>query len=321
VIDAFASLPHYAEHLLPVWEALPEGARGTFWKAGPYMADQPGSNLPNGRLRAVGAATPGNLVMVASAGDTQQLPGRRFVLVEHGAGQTYEGIRSRSYSGSHGWDDAVLFLTPNETVAGRWRARYPAARAVAVGCPRLDFWHRNRAARPMTVAVTFHWDNPLLPETRWAFPHFKEGLQQLRDDCAALGYELIGHGHPRAWGMLSRWWGAFGITPAERWHMIAGCEALIGDNTSALPEFASLGKPVVWMNSPKYRRDVHHGGRFWEWPAGQPQADGPGELRGALVRALYGEGEESRRRMVRSIYCATDGHAAERAAAAILEVL
>jgi len=316
VIDAFASLPHYAEHLWPVWQALPEDARGTFWKAGIYMAGQPGTDLPRGGLRAISG-----LVMVAAAADTQNLPGRQFVLVEHGAGQTYQGIRSRSYSGSHGWDACRLFLCPSELVADRWRARYPDARAVAVGNPRLDRWHAHPPGREPTVALTFHWDNPLLPETRWAFPHFKPGLSRFADEVERLGYRLVGHGHPRAWGMLARWWDALDITPARTWDDIAGAACLVGDNTSALPEFASMGKPVVWLNSPTYRRDVWHGGRFWEWPEGQPQADGPDALTGALTRALWGEGEEHRRRMVRSIYCATDGHAADRAAEAVLEVL
>lgn len=318
MIDCFASLPHYADHLMPVWEALPDDARGTFWKAGIYMDDVAARPLPHGRYDAVGPT-----VLVAAATDTQNLPGRRFVLLEHGAGQTYAGLRSRSYSGSEGWQDAILFLCPSETVADRWRAAYPGVKAEAVGNPRLDRWHHtwDDDYEQLTVAVTFHWDNPLLPETRWAFPHFKPGLQQLRDDLAGLGANLLGHGHPRAWGQLARWWGTFGITRAPRWETVARAHVLIGDNTSALPEFASLGKPVVWLNSPTYRRNVRHGGRFWEWPAGQPQADHPDEVRGAVVRALYGEGEEARRRMVSSIYAACDGHAAHRAAQAIMEVL
>lgn len=312
-IDCLASLPHYADHLRPVWEALPEHVKGTFWVRG-QATPQPGDRALRRKQET------GELVMVASAADRIYLDGRETILLEHGAGQTYTGIRSPSYSGGDGWERCCLFICPNERVAERWASSYPDAATAVVGCPRLDRWHAHTPPPNGTVALTFHWDNPICPESRWAFPHFKDGLAPFKASCEAFGYELVGHGHPRARGVLDRWWAKLGIRPVG-WDDVTRADVLVGDNTSALPEFASLGRPVVWMNSPQWRRHVDHGGRFWDWPKGQPQADDPAELAGALRRAFYGEGDEARRRMVRSIYCATDGHAAERAAQAIVEVL
>jgi glycosyltransferase involved in cell wall biosynthesis len=93
----------------------------------------------------------------------------------------------------------------------------------------------------------------------------------------------------------------------------------LAHNTSALPEFASLGKPVVWMNAPWYRRGMNHGGRFWEWPAGQVQVDAPTELAAAVEAALEDPPAvaEARAAMLAKVYVATDGKATERAVAAI----
>lgn len=36
---------------------------------------------------------------------------------------------------------------------------------------------------------------------------------------------------------------------------------------------------VVWLNSPAYRKEVWHGGRFWKWPQyGGPTIDNPASL-------------------------------------------
>lgn len=323
-LDAFASMPHYAEHLWPVWNALPEGARGTFWKAGPMMRDHAGAELIRGRYDCLG-----DVVLVASAADAKLAKGRQLVLVEHGAGQAYTGVESPSYAGGPGWDRCLLFLCPNAVVAARWADAYPLARVDVVGSPKLDRLHRPAGglgldAPDPVVALTFHWDNRICPESTWAFPHYRDSLPELRDWLGSVGYRLVGHGHPRAQAHLARVWQQLGVEFWPSFDQVArGAQVLIGDNTSALPEFASLGRPVVWLNAPQYRRHVHHGGRFWTWPEGQPTADGPGDLPYAVARACnpLPEETEARRAMVASIYSHTDGHASERAAAAIVEVI
>lgn len=322
-VHRYASLPHYRDHLEPIWRALPEDLRGESWAP---RTPAGWTRLPHPRLMPTGP------VMVAGFADVSKMAGRPLIYVEHGAGQTYPGdarsATNGSYSGGIGLGDVVLFLGPSELVAGRWRDRYPAP-AVAVGSPRLDPWHArdSRAAvtkTPPTVAVTFHWECPLIPETRSAWPHYDAALPALLSVWRAAGVTVLGHGHPRLWGKIQRRWRQLSVEPVEHFtDILDRADLLIGDNTSALPEFASTDRPVVWLSAPWYRTDVDHGGRFWDWPAGQIQVGHPDELAGAVEIALTDPLSiaASRARMVAEVYCATDGHAARRAADAIREVI
>jgi hypothetical protein len=78
----------------------------------------------------------------------------------------------------------------------------------------------------------------------------------------------------------------------------------------------------VWLNCPDYRRDVDHGGRFWDWPRGQPQCDDPSEVVAAIEQVLADETlVPVRERMVGSIYARPPGESARAAVAAILEAI
>lgn len=76
-------------------------------------------------------------VVVGSGGDALVVRPRPVVLVEHGAGQTYD-VEHTAYAGGPGREGVVLFLCPNDHVAQLNADRYPGARSVVVGSPRLD---------------------------------------------------------------------------------------------------------------------------------------------------------------------------------------
>lgn len=331
MIHAYSSLPHYGDHIAPILAALPDEIAGEMWT--------PSERKPWGL--PIGAHTPRDgLWIVAGYADARKMAGRPLVYVEHGAGQTYPGDpRSKdhgSFSGGAGLDDVALFVCPSETVAARWRDRYPSARAVAVGSPKMDRWHRRELSgdfariwhrtpleRPV-VAVTFHHDNAQIPEQHSAWTHYREAIPALRYAVDAAGGTLLGHGHPRNWSNLRNYWRRIGVAcTADLGDVFDRADLLIGDNTSALPEFASVGRPVLWLNAPWYRRDVHHGGRFWDWPLGQITCDNPADLIARTRMALDDPTfvRRARTEMVRDIYAATDGHAAERAAAAIVDLV
>lgn len=361
MIDAFHSLEHYGQHIAPVFAALPAHVRGGWWTP---------ANLPRSE----------RLTIVASYRDAQTI-GRPYVLVEHGAGQTYsQHERNGSYPGGEGHERCALFLCPSERVAGLWRERYPDTPAVVVGCPRLDAlsekvrgetgsaWHKTGdsplqpandvppaaligygtkpgtigrvgpqlgvgrsdvrgsvaedAARELpTVAVTFHADLAVCPETRSAWRYYDPHLPRLVVDPR---FRVVGHGHPRLWPTIRHRWAELGV---EQWpdvdRVLSEADLLVADNTSVLYEACALGIPTVCLNLPSYRRDVESGGRFWSHPPGV-QVDHPSELADAIACALT-DPPAHRAIRARAVEWAYGGpitsDASERAAAAIMEVL
>ena len=331
MIDAYSSLRHYYNHLRPIWDALPAEVRGTFWA--PSRQEPWGQALHRDRDVS-------RLVLIAGARDGDTIGDSPLVYVEHGAGQTYAGVDSPSYSGGPGHDRVVLFLCPNEHVAGRWRAAYPDTRAEVVGCSALDRWHERAmvgvdrragltgASSPPsmpysrgpvpTVAVTFHWDCGLVPETRTAWRHYDRALPGLVADPR---WVVLGHAHPRLWGTLKGRWRALGVEATPDLDVVMDrADLLVGDNSSALYEFASTGRPVLCLNQPGYRRHVEHGLRFWSHPPGL-QCDTPAQLPDATARALEDPpaARAIRARAVARAYSQTDGRATQRAVTAILE--
>lgn len=322
MIRFYASEPHYLDHLAPIWLALDPDERGPF-QVGPRLGAHARKRGIPGPLVRTGRPRPGpDLLVVASYRDLRQFRARPCVLVEHGAGQSYTDGHP-SYSGGRERDNAVLFVVPNETVAAKNRHLYPDTPNAVVGSPRLDRWigpdrpvAAPRSASP-TVALSFHWDyshGP--PEGRWAFPHYAPALADLRD-CP---WHLIGHGHPRAWRTLRRYYEQLGIEPVEDFQeVLSRADLYVCDNSSTLFEFAATGRPVVVLNAPWYRRSVEHGLRFWACADVGLQVDESADLVATVQRALADQpgAADARQRVVMQTYPVLDGRASERAAAAI----
>lgn len=175
-----------------------------------------------------------------------------------------------------------------------------------------------------TVALTFHWDCPLVPETLSAWRHYDRHLPLLVQWARSEGVELLGHGHPRLWRRIVDRWQRLEVEPVERFDDVLDRAGLLCfDNTSAGFEFASCDRPVVVLDAPWYRRDVDHGGRFWQWADVGVRTGDPSTLIESLERALTDDDEQraNRERVSAEVYCARDGLAAERAADEIARVL
>lgn len=317
MIDAYASFPSYLDHLAPIMAALPDEHRGHIY--GPrHMQSAAG-------IRAVPMPRTTDPLLVAGVTDLP-VGNRPKVLVSHGADQTYMDVDHESYVGGRGRDMADLFIGPRPESVARDLARYPRARAVAVGCPKLDAWaHVPKPVnndRPV-VAVAFHWDCKLGPETGTAFPHFAPTLADL-----ASRYEVLGHAHPRAWQMVTPTYRAAGIElvqdPVE---LLARADLLVADNTSLMYEWAACGRPVVALNAPEWRRDIEHGLRFWSHVPG-PQCNDPNLLAETIAYALRPTMvgtptmHFARLQITNYVYGGmVDGHASERAAGAVLEMI
>lgn len=296
VIHVLASEPHYGEHMRPVFDALPDHLRGIY-------TDNP-KHLP-----------PGQTCIVSSTKDYRHTTGP-VVFFEHGVGQKYD-TNHTSYAGGPGKDRVILFCNTNRYVDEANRASYPHVPHVIVGCPKLDELQPGKPTEPV-VAFSWHWDCRVAPETRTALNHYQDKLPRI---AAAAPWTPLGHAHPRAWRRVQPLYTKWKWRTARTFDDVARQAAVyVCDTSSTIYEFAALGRPVVILNAPWYRRDVHHGLRFWENIPGI-QVDHPDDLGDAIEQVLNADTwSEERKRITRLVY-PHRGEAARRAADAIAALL
>jgi hypothetical protein len=323
VIDALASSPNYLRHLQPVWQAIPKSHRGTLYLGGQLCSPR---CPPGARTVSVELQHRGPRVLVASDVDYRHVAGnRRVILMQHGAGQSYGGdpdpgvARHPSYAGGTGQERSDLFVVPGPHPACRTREQYPELPCVAVGCPALDARLRHprvEGDEAPTVAITFHWNNQLCPETMSAFSHFAPVLSDL-----SRRFRVIGHAHPKAWSMTNEAYRAAGIPWVDYEAMLDQADVIVVDNSSAGFEAAALGIPVVWMTPPWYR-DLDHGLRFgperWLGGLGMEVRE-PADLIPAVAESvMIGHWRAGPVPDLHDVYTHLDGTSAARAAAGIV---
>lgn len=280
-----ASEPQFAEHLEPVWRALPAGMRGSWLTAQPVMRTILKGKGYRAQLLPAGGDEP---VLVASVGDlnrAKRAGWRRIAYMEHGVGQSYGGdprtANHPSYAGGPGREACGLILAPNELAAARWRAAYPQVPVHVIGATRL-LAGPTAGTRPV-LCVSFHW-NGGMPEMQNAFTHYWPSLAKLAEQLP-----VIGHGHPRMLGALRTRYRRAGITMVPHLQDVAAQATVYAvDNSSTLYELGRT-RPVIALNQPAYRKGVEHGLRFWSHVPGPQVEDGDQLL--ATARRLLRHGE------------------------------
>jgi hypothetical protein len=302
-IHTVASLPHYHAHVSAVFNALPEEWRG--------------EQRITSRVTGHGL-DPDDIVLVGGYWDIGVVD-NRMVYVEHGAGQKYnlppESIGAQCFHGSEHPERVVGYISPNERVAKSWKRP-----AVAVGCPIVDrFASYAPRDNPKPLAViAFHWSprDPVCPEAGSAVDHYAPSLPHIARTLRRQGFEVRMTGHPRDKHARQRANHAR-IEWIEVEDVYARADLLIADNTSLMYELAHLGRSVIALNAPWFRRDVEHGLRFWSHVPGI-QIDSPEELLAfnAYSYTIRDEGAELRDAASLEAYDAerADGMAGVRAA-------
>jgi len=259
-IHAVGSLPHYRDHVEATWQHLPDALKGEqSWGRG--------ASVPR-------SADPRDLVMVAGYYDVDRARGHNVIYVEHGAGQSYyseNGKPHPAYHGSEHPDNVVVYLSPNQKVADSWDRP-----AYAIGAPVCDPYPLITDNQRPVVAITFHWDCTLFPETRSALDHYQKHLGRLVRFLREQGFDVLGHHHPRD-PRLPIIWRNLQVRPATVHEVRRSADILVVDNSSLAYEMLYLNRSVVTLNAPWYRREVEHGLRFWEHVPGQA-VDEPEEL-------------------------------------------
>lgn len=295
MIVPLAYEPHHRDHLNPIAALLP-----------PVEA---------------GARSSEDIALVPSYGAlirARRLKFRRFILAQHGAGQSYGGERRTSaqpgYPGGKDNADVGLFLVPNEHAAKRWRDAYPKAKVAIVGCPKLDDLPARVPGPGPVVAVSFHWAAHFSPEAGSAFAYYWPAIPKL----VRQGYRVIGHGHPLR-SDLPQFYRRYGIEYVPRFEDVCRrADVYVCDNSSTIFEFASTGRPVVLLNAPTYRPRIHHGLRFWDAASVGLQVDDPDKLEPTIRAALEDDHEAQREAALDRVYAFRSG-GAQRAADAILD--
>jgi UDP-N-acetylglucosamine:LPS N-acetylglucosamine transferase len=189
-----------------------------------------------------------------------------------------------------------------------------------VGCPKLDPYVTRSprpAGSPPVVVTSFHWDAKVCPETGSSFRFYSNAIAAL---ARGARYRVMGHGHPLAMRELRRWYNRQRIPVIETFdEVLEVADVYITDGSSTLYEAAAAHIPVVVLNSPKYRRDVEHGIRFWEASTVGPNVNAPLDLAPAVRRALrlLPEDLAERERCLDIVYTHRDGTSAQRAADAL----
>lgn len=319
-VDFISEASHYFAHQLPIWKALPAAARGDYYTRKPLIPELEAYGVEAKSFEDLEQSTNKRLILASSFGDLRnaRTRGRKVIMTEHGAGQSYEGSENGSYIGSPDRAGVVAVLTPGQKQADKQLDTHPTIPVFPVGVPKLDPLHQAKKppAEPGTIAISFHWDCRVVQETRSAFRFYRRVLGQIAEQ-----YPIIGHGHPRDWKKYEQFWRGLKVEPVEDFaEVIERAEVYVCDNSSTIYEWASLDRPVVVLNAPIYRRHIEHGMRFWEHADIGIQANRPQDLAPAIEQALKDPSEVARRRraIVKETYATTDGNAAQKAAEAVL---
>lgn len=325
-IHFLATEKHYLDHVAPIYRQLDKKIKGSIFTR-PNL-------LERARAECIEAEPLEDLVrdqivLVASFGDLRDIRKDNLgILCEHGAGQSYgggsdnpfEAVKSPSYIGSIDRAGAIAVLVPGEYQAARHQKIHPTIPAYPIGVPKLDRWHRQELPKNgNTVAVTFHWECKICPETRSAFRHFQRSVYELKDK-----FNIIGHAHPKAQHQLRPFFLKHNIPFFEDFEeIIERAHLLCVDNSSVLYEWASLDRPILAMNAPWYRRDLDppHGLRFWSHIPGL-QVDEPQNLKKMVSTALADSKEikKHRQQIMDEVFAVRDGSAAELACQAIEKI-
>lgn len=293
-VHALASWPHYAEHVHAIWKHLPDEIRG-----------DSGSIVPQ-------HIPLDDIIMIGGGDDVDRTGGRRAIYVEHGAGQSYRGDRKAnghpSYHGGQHPPHVIGYIAPRQEVADAW-----GRPAFAAGSPVCDSYPLETGNTHRAVAITFHWNCYVCPETRSALPHYENDLARIVEHLSDCGWVVLGHHHPRD-ARLPKMWRNLGVPVVSVDDVRRSADLLICDNTSLLYEMMYLGREVVALNAPWYRRDVHHGLRFWR-DAPSSQASDVHDLIDLIDMELFGTPFD--RGIPERVYGKplSDGHDGERAAA------
>ena len=344
-VEFIVSERQYLDHLPQVYKALPDYLQGLFHVSGELLQKlSMAKGIPKEKIRVFHLGkenpvlTPGDDVMTVAIKDARLAkecggPRKRIYMGEHGCGQTYNSGNG-SYAGGLDRGFLALCLVPGDIPYKKQIANYPNIPCVRIGCPKLDFFKGYKKPdkilqlHEMTIGISFHYSCTVCPETGTAWPFFWNSVAKLIRDNPET--QFLGHAHPRAMNgdVLTKWLqlqtecSNLKVTDDFN-HILVKADLYIMDQSSTIFEFAALDKPVILMNSPHFRKNVHHGMRFWELADIGVNVEYKEDMEAAVKRAILGEMQDSysakRKAYTQIVYSVPIGEAAQACAQAIID--
>lgn len=306
-IDCLSREPHHQKHSRQIFDNLPDDIRGDFYST--FKDFQSSKN---------------DIVLCSAFSDLREVNrvGKKAIYTEHGVGLYYNVVHP-SYAGSKEARECVILrLSPNERHAQRERETLTCPIEV-VGVPYMDKWAdyvpEHYRLRKAIVAVSFHFDANVCPETRSGFSYFIRGLKSLSRE-----YKILGHGHPRIFSKIRKIYERNGIEPVKDFdEVMKRSNMYMCDNSSTIWEYAFTNRPVILLNPPFYRKWVTHKGnpRFWEYADIGYNVDKPEQLQEA-VELTYKNHHDiliRQKQIVQNMFTYTDGTSTQRAIEAIIK--
>lgn len=331
-IDFFARRVHFVDHMAPIWKALDASERGAFYVPNyilEYARQTHGIDAvgleSRSKITAIHCAPPGTTpVFVSAYGDMDVMfklgPHRPVIMMEHGVGLTFN---HPGYAGGIGLRRNVqFFLAPNQFIARKTAKALGRVSQVVVGTPKLDAFSTTKVTKghegKPIVCVSFHWNGEkVCAEAGNAFAHYRKILPELAKQNE---FTVIGHGHPKYQYVLKPAFEEAGIEFVEHFsEVMERADVYVNDCSSTMYEFLVTGKPVVIMNAPWFRKDVHFGIRFWDYSNVGPQVEEAEELIPTIGRVCEDadEWKAAREKAVADLYPFL-GCSAARAAGALM---
>lgn len=325
MIEFAAAEDHWLDHLVPIYEAMPPEHRGTF-HAGRKVTEEARARYPDIDFQISSGGVSDAVTVCASISDAinARTHGRRVILTEHGAGQSYSD-RNSSYVGGLDREGLLGVLVPNYQAKARHERFYPDDPPCRIiGSPRVEqlvriFGDVEHIGTPLVV-VSWHWNCRDLPEMGTAFYELGRDVLVELIRLENLGWiKVAGHHHPR-FPEAANLYDELGVEVIESFYEVAlRASVYMVDNSSTLFEFAALDRPVAVMNAPQYRTRTHHGLRFWDQASIGPNIWDANEVAHAVAVSLEDGPKvaKARRAAVEEVYPFIEG-SAEKAADAIM---
>ncbi len=252
-----------------------------------------------------------NPVIFSSSGDLKnwtlkEMRPRFRILMEHGVGIT-PAPNHQSYAGGKGAREfANFFLAPNQHIYNLSKQSLPHVKQAIIGTPYMDRWrdfdfNKYKLMFPGTsqnikATISFHFDANAAPEAGTALNHY-DGicLNQLGSHSE---FRIMGHSHPRAKERMKSIYANAKIPYIDNFEFVMNISDLyVCDTSSTIYEFAATNRPVLFLNAPWFRKNVHTGIRFWEYTDIGPQCNEPEDLPDKIIEAYETRNNYAEQRM------------------------